>query len=981
MATAAEPAPHVPRARQRARTAAKWTGIGLIGLVVAIGLFFVWLNSSLGHRYVVKQINNLETASGLDIDVGRIEGSLFGELTLHDLTLKDTKGTFFVAPRATLDWRPLSYFRNHIDIKRLEIPRARLFRLPELKPGDPNAPAPPGHRHRHRPDQGRPDPRRRSGHRLPPPPQPRRKRPDRRRPGAGGAGHQRHPRPGLPGGDKLALRIDAVPDANRLAIGVRVEAPGNGFVSKLTGLTQPLVATIGGNGTWTNWTGRARAVLGGKEFADLAVGAKDGAFTVAGPMNPGLLMAAGIPKNLLSPQVQVNLTTKLDQRQADTRLILSSPSLASWPTACSTSGRSQFRDFKVAARLPRPEVLGPNIDGTDVRLAMVLNGAFQTPFVAYDLRARTLTFNETTIELLQARGRAKVDADRISIPVQARARRISGLDPSLGSLLTNVGVNGTINISGTRLVSDNLKVRSDRLNATVVLAADLAKGQYRAGIQGTVNNYLMEGIGLLDLTTNMDVFTASNGFGLQGRVAVRTRRIDNPSAAGVLEGNATASANVTMTPAGVITLDDVKLSSPGLRITSGGGTVWPDGRINIRAAGVSRAYGAFAVVVTGTATRPQIQLQAASPGFGIGLRDIRATVRAVAGGYAISATGQSAYGPVRGRRHHPVRTRSDDDRGASTAFRRNDLHRPGRPDPRPGPFVGTLAMTGEGLQGTIQLAAVGRFQRADVSATANGAQIPGANPILIQRGVVQASVILYDDAPHIVGDAQLAGVRANNFFLARARTKIDYRGGNGLAQAFAEGTSGMPFRVAVNAALSPDLIRAAAQGQVSNIPFRLARPAQISKVAGGWQLAPTELVLPQGNVQLAGRYGDGMVVQSRLNDFDISILNVFSPGLGLGGRATGSIDFAQVGGDTFPRADARLTIAGLHPRRGRRPLAAGRPRSGRAAPARRRQSRRRHPARRQRRRPRPGRAAPGRARGGRLDHAPARRAAGRRDPL
>jgi translocation and assembly module TamB len=900
----------MPRGRQRARTAAKWTGIGLIGLVVAIGLFFVWLNSSLGHRYVVKQINALETASGLDIDVGRIEGSLFGELTLHNLTLKDPKGTFFVAPEATLDWRPLAYFRNHIDIKRLEIPQARLYRLPELKPGDPNAPLLPdinvdigqikvdrmlvdpavtGYRHllslagSARIDDGRAqvalDANAIAG-------------------------------PGLPGGDKLALRIDAVPEANRLAMGVRVEAPGNGFVAKLTGLDQPLRATFGGNGTWTNWRGRAKAMLSGREFADLAVGAKDGTFTIAGPMNPGLLMAAGIPKNLLSPQVQVNLTTKLDQRRADTRLSLTSAAMAVVVDGVLDLGRSQFQDFKVAARLSRPQVIGPNMNGTDVRVAMVLNGAFKTPFVAYDLRARSLSFNETRIELLQARGRAKIDADRISIPLQARARRISGLDPSLGSLLTNVGVNGTINISGTRLVSDNLKVRSDRLNATVVLAADLAKGQYRAGIQGTVNNYHMEGIGLLDLTTKMDVFTAGSGFGLKGRVAVRTRRIDNPTAAGVLEGNATASANVTMTPAGVITLGDVRLSSPGLRITSGGGTIWPDGRIDIRAAGVSRAYGAFAVVVRGTATRPQIQLRAASPGFGIGLRDITATVRAVAGGYAINARGQSAYGPfeadvtiLSGRGPMVIDVRRLLFAGMTFTGRVTRT--------AAGPFVGTLAMTGQGLQGTIQLAAAGRYQRADIEATANGAQIPGENPILIQRGIVQASVILYPDAPHIVGDAQLAGVRANNFFLARARAKVDYRGGNGLAQIFAEGTSGVPFRVAVNAALSPNLIRAAAQGQVRNIPFRLARPARISKVAGGWQLAPTELVLPQGNVQLAGRYGNGMVVQSRLKDFDISLLNVFSPGLGLGGRATGSIDFAQIGGDTFPRADARLAIAGF----------------------------------------------------------------------
>ncbi|HYI41938.1 MAG TPA: translocation/assembly module TamB domain-containing protein [Allosphingosinicella sp.] len=910
MATAAEPAPHVPRGRQRARTAAKWTGIGLIGLVVAILLFFVWLNSSLGHRFVVKQINQLETASGLDIDVGRIEGSLFGELTLHNLTLKDPKGTFLVAPQATLDWRPLAYFRNHIDIKRLEIPEARLYRLPELKPGDPDAPLLPdinvdigqikvdrmlvdpavsGYRHllslagSARIDDGRAQ-----------------------------VALDANALVGrdLPGGDKLALRIDAVPKANRLAIGIRVEAPANGFVAKLSGLNQPLIATLGGNGSWTNWRGKAKAVLGGREFANLAVGAKDGTFTVSGPMNPGLLMAAGIPKNLLSPQVQVNLTTRLDQRRADTRLSLTSPAMAVVADGMLDLGRSQFQDFKVAARLSRPRVIGPNIDGSDLRIAMVLNGAFKTPFVAYDLRARTLSFNETTIELLQARGRAKVDTDRISVPIQARARRISGLDPSLGSLLTNVGVNGTINISGTRLVSDNLKVRSDRLNATVVVAADLAKGQYRTGIQGTVNNYLMEGIGLLDLTTKMDVFTAGSGFGLKGRVSVRTRRIDNPTAAGVLEGNATASANVAMTPAGVITLGDVRLSSPGLRITSGSGTIWPDGRINIRAAGVSRAYGALAVVVTGTATRPQIQLRAANPGFGIGLRDVTATVRAVAGGYAINAKGQSAYGPfeadvtiLSGRGPMTIDVRRLVFAGMT--FTGRVVRTPA------GPFVGTLSMTGQGLQGTIRLAAAGRYQRADIDAIANGAQIPGENPILIQRGIVRASVILYPDAPHIVGDAQLAGVRANNFFLARARAKIDYRGGNGLAQVFAEGTSGMPFRVAVNAALSPNLIRAAAQGQVRNIPFRLARPAQISKVAGGWQLAPTELVLPQGNVQLAGRYGNGMVVQSRLNDFDISILNVFSPGLGLGGRATGSIDFAQVGGDSFPRADARLTIAGF----------------------------------------------------------------------
>src|SRR5690606_30539560 len=133
---------------------------------------------------------------------------------------------------------------------------------------------------------------------------------------------------------------------------------------------------------------------------------------------------------------------------------------------------------------------------------------------------------------------------------------------------------------------------------------------------------------------------------------------------------------------------------------------------------------------------------------------------------------------------------------------------------------------------------------------------PGENPILIQRGLINASLILYPDAPSIIGDIQLAGVRSSSFLLRQARARVNYRGGNGQAQLVADGSSGVPFQVAANAALSPDLIRAAAQGSVNRIPFRFARPAEVRKAGAAWQLSPTEIVLPQGNVQLAGRFGD-----------------------------------------------------------------------------------------------------------------------------
>jgi translocation and assembly module TamB len=220
-------------------------------------------------------------------------------------------------------------------------------------------------------------------------------------------------------------------------------------------------------------------------------------------------------------------------------------------------------------------------------------------------------------------------------------------------------------------------------------------------------------------------------------------------------------------------------------------------------------------------------------------------------------------------------------------------------------------MTGEGLQGTVQLAAAGRYQQVAVNATANGATIPGETTILNQRGLIQATAILYPGAPQVTGDVQLAGVRSRNFYLATARIRGNYQNGRGLAQAFAEGTSGVPFRVGLNAALEPGHIRAAMQGIVNRIPFRLAQPADIRKAGADWQLAPVQLVLPQGNVVLAGRYGNGMALQARLASFDISILNAFSPGLGLSGSATGSIDFNQASGAAFPGAEARLNIAGF----------------------------------------------------------------------
>ncbi len=906
MASAAASDDVVTVRRHPARVAAKWAGIGLLSILLLLGALFVWLNTDPGRRFIVRQINAFETVSGLQVHIDRISGSVFGELTLHGLALSDPRGTFFRAPVAEIGYRPLAYLRNHIDIRSLTIPEARLSRLPELRAGDPDAPLLPdididvgrlsvgrllidpavtGRRHllgfdsRIRIADGR---------------------------AQVGLDLRTVAAPGLAGGDRLVLRLDAVPAENRLDIGLGLRGPGDGFIAGLIGVDREIVAEVDGRGDWANWRGRARAMLGGRGLADLTLGGRNGAFTARGPLRPGLVVEGPVERIL--GLVRLDLTTTFGQRRADLRLRLASRALDVAAEGLVDLGRNRFQDLRLAARLTEPGAIAPNLRGSGVQLAMILNGPFATPGVAYDLRAASLTFGTTTVEGLRAVGSARVRAGDIIVPVSARARRILGFDAVAGGTIVDVALDGELGVAGTRLVSDNLRLRSDRINATLALAFDLSAGRYLAAVQGRVDNYLVDSVGLFVVDADFDMTSQAGGFGLRGRIAARSRRITNATIADLLGGPATVAANVAVDPSGLVRVDNVRLAAPLLRVTSGGGVYRPNGTIDLRLNGVSDTYGALVVRVAGSPSAPQIHLNAARPGLGIGLRDVEARVRATRQGWAIEATGQSAYGPFSAdvvilSKSGPLTIVVNRLTFAGIELRGRVVRS------RAGPFVGTLTLVGQGLEGSVQLAAAGRYQRIDVAATANGARTPGEVPVIIQRGLLQASAILYPDAPEIVGDLQVAGLGSGDLLVQRARARIDYRGGSGRAQLFAEGRRGVSFRVAANAALAPDLVRAALQGQVNNIAFRFAQPAEIRREAGGWRLLPVTVALEQGRLRLAGRYGGGLILQSRLDSLDLSVLNAFSPGLGVGGRATGSLDFALPGDGSFPRAEARLTIA------------------------------------------------------------------------
>jgi len=890
------------------RRIAQWAAIALAAIVVLIGAFLLWLNTDPGRRFIVSQINAIEAASGLKVHVERIEGSVFGDLRLIDVSLADPQGIFFRANQADLDYRPFAYLRSHIDIRSLDIPEARLSRLPAFRPGDPNAPMLPdidldiGHLH-----IGRllVDPAV-TGRRHLVSLDSRIKLADRR--AQVGLNARTVTAPVLAGGDRLILNLDAVPGENRLNIDLSARGPGNGFIAGLIGTDKAVAARVAGQGDWARWQGRAQAMLGSDGIADLSVTGQDGTFTIMGPMRPGLILT-GPAQRLAAPLVQMNLIAALEERRANIRLRMNSQALALAAEGLVDLGQNRYQNLRLAARVTEPGAIAPNLSGRDVRLAMILNGAFRTPAVAYELNAASLTFGTTTVENLRAVGAATVRAQDIIVPVSARASRILGFDAVAGGPLQNVTLNGQVGISGMRLVSDNMILRSDRVNARLALAFDLAAGRYLAALQGRVNNYLVNSVGLFDVDTQLDMTSSAAGFGLSGRVAARSRRIDNDTIRGLLGGDATITARIAMDPSGLVRVSNVLLASPRLHVASGGGTYSRQGVLDLRFNGISDDYGRLSVHVTGTAAAPVVALEAANPGFGIGLANVVANVRAVAGGWAIHATGDSAYGPfsadvVVQSGRGPMTIAIDRLLFAGIELRGRVVRTAA------GPFTGTLTMVGQGIAGNVQLAAAGRYQRIDIAATANGARTPGDTPIIVQRAIVQATIILTPQIS-IQGDAQLAGLNSGDFFVQRARIRANLQGGTGTAQVFAEGRRGVSFRVAANAAISPELIRVASRGQVNNIPYRFAQPAEIHHEGANWRLAPTTIAMERGRIRVAGIYGDGLVVQTRLDGFDLTMMNAFYPSLGLGGQVTGSMDFYQPSDGSFPRAEARLNVAGF----------------------------------------------------------------------
>ena len=95
---------------------AKWVAIALGVVLALIVALIVGLNTSPGKRFLANQLGAYTTASGINIRVGEIEGSIYSHMILHGLEIRDQQGVFITSPLVDIRWHPFAYIHSKIDL-------------------------------------------------------------------------------------------------------------------------------------------------------------------------------------------------------------------------------------------------------------------------------------------------------------------------------------------------------------------------------------------------------------------------------------------------------------------------------------------------------------------------------------------------------------------------------------------------------------------------------------------------------------------------------------------------------------------------------------------------------------------------------------------------------------------------------------------------------------------------------------------------
>ncbi|MEO7277815.1 MAG: translocation/assembly module TamB domain-containing protein [Sphingomicrobium sp.] len=856
--------------------------IALLGLLAA-GL--VLLDTAPGHRFIINKIAGIETASGLRIRIGRIDGSLFGQSQLRNVRVSDTKGVFFTSPNIKVDWSPAAWLDNRLRVDSLTAQRATLSRLPSTRPSASKGPLLPhfdihiGELRIDRLDIGPAvSGRARSG-------------------SVHGKADIRSGRALVElgamlndGGDRIAFRLDTEPARDTFDIDARVIAPADGLVPALIGVKRPLSLAVAGKGSWTRWRGGAAANIDGRPVLRLGLGVDRGHYRLQGKIGPAQFLSERM-RALAGPVVAVRGDATFSGGLLDGQLSASSPAIRAVARGGIDLSASRYRQLRVGIDLLRPKALYPTMSGDKVRMVWTLNGAMASADYSYRLTSRFVKIDANSFAGLRAEGRGTLGPWPMRVPIRLSATAISGLGDVAGSMLANPRVEGWLSLSPRFIRGDGLRLSSARWNGKLSFLVDLASGRFDLTLSGAMKRYLVPGLGIVDVMTDLHIVPGPGGKGSRvvGTGKVWVRRLDNGFLAGLTRGLPRIEAAIERGPDGILRFTRIDLYSPGLRLT-GSGQRNLDGTFHIVASGRQADYGPVRLVLDGNIASPRIDLLLASPNQAMGIRDLHLSLVPVATGFDYRASGQSKLGPFTsvGRillpaRGAPVIAIASLDAGGAHAS--GDLRI------EPGGVAGRLALSGS-LGGTLDFAPVAGAQRIDAHLAVLNAGF--ADLLTVRNGRVDATIVLGDHTT-IDGTLDARGVQAGQIALARISANARLIDGSGQVRVVASGSRGADFGFSAVADVTPDRISISGSGTVRRRPLVLRQAAVLTRSGDGWALAPTAITFAGGNATLSGRSGADPEIHAELRAMPLDVLDIGWPGLGLSGSATGRVDYAWKG--------------------------------------------------------------------------------------
>ncbi|MFM7377095.1 MAG: DUF490 domain-containing protein, partial [Erythrobacter sp.] len=901
-----------PRGPSRGRRWGKRTGWALGLLLAPFLLAALFLATPIGKRFIADQIAAAAPASGLRFTVGRIEGDIYGQAVLRSVTVSDPKGAFLTIPEVRLDWRPLNWLWSGLDIREVTARRGRLTRLPELLPGDPDAPLLPDFDIRVDKlviedltiAKGLATPR------------------DERanltakvdiREGRALVDAQGR----LGAHDRFALLLDAEPDGDRFELSGDALAPAGGVLAGLAKLERGYAARIVGDGTWTRWRGAAvaRAIDGAAQepVAAFRITNDAGRYGLLGELR------AGLGPETLAGRALGEATALAASFTLASSVIEGRAAVVTDGLDARVSGGADLADkvvdgARVRLALRNPDLFGPGLRIEGGTLAASLSGAFEDLAIKHEIAAGRLVATSVTATDLAQEGSARLEGSVLSLPLALTAERVTTGIAQADPRLVKGRASGllTYDFAKGALSAERTDIAFPGLNAQLSLAGDIPAGAY--AVAGPVNAQRLRVEGAGEVTANAKIlakFGPAVPWSLRANLAGVLSRIGNATIVNLAGERVRFKGELGMGAGQPIIFRNTTVTAPRLtarldsKVVTGGGVT----RTVLAGQGRQAQYGPFRFDAEIASDGPRAVLVLADPYPAAGLKDVRIALAPSEEGFGLDVSGQSMLGEFDGAlelflpENAPTRIAV----GRLNVYRTN--------------VTGEVVLLDEGVSGDLRLAGGGvngtlafRPQGGGaigfaVDLAARNASFGGATPITIARADINATGRYADGSATVDADITASGFEYGGLYLANLTAKAAVANGRGKVTGTVSGRRSDRFALNFDANVAPGQIAAAARGQYGNAAITMPRRAVlIAQDDGGWSLAPTQIGFGGGFAVAEGSFGGGATVLNlQLSKMPLRLLDLAGADLGMGGRLTGIIDYRQEGREA-PTARARGRI-------------------------------------------------------------------------